>query len=65
MPHVPCLESMGRIFAEAIANMLWGDLVYPCALRDVDNEVFETLKPEMKKHLLQDSDGSKFENIQH
>ena len=35
--------------AETIATMLWGDLVYPCALRDVDREAFGALKAEMKK----------------
>ena len=55
------IQSMGRTFAEfkrrvrddilaeAIATMLWGDLVYPCALRDADSEAFQTLKPERKK----------------
>ena len=37
------------LLAEAIAIMLWGDLVYPCALRDADSEAFQTLKPEMKQ----------------
>ena len=33
---------------ETIATMLWGDLVYPCALRDVDREAFGALKAEKK-----------------
>ena len=53
--RVKAAETLGKTFEEfkrrvrdddlanSIATMLWEELVYPCALRDADREVFEVL----------------------